>query len=51
MMTYVAGILICAALFMLFGLIRPRTECNGNSCGGCAGLCHRRDESGDLHHE
>jgi hypothetical protein len=51
MMTYVAGILLCAVLFMLFGLVRPRTECNGKSCGGCAGLCHRRDESGELHHE
>ena len=51
MMTWIAGIVICAVLFMMFGFIRPRTECNGHSCGGCGLACSRKDESGDLHHE
>ncbi len=51
MMTLLAGIVICAALFVLFGMIRPRTECNGNSCGGCGLSCHRRDDFGEPHHD
>ena len=48
-MIYVAGMALCALLFVLFGVARPRTECNGRGCGGCGGVCHRRDEFGDTH--
>jgi hypothetical protein len=51
MMTYIAGVVLCAALFMLFGILRPRTECNGSSCGACGAACHRRGESGEPHHD
>lgn len=51
MMTYLAGIVICAALFVLFGVVRPRTQCNGASCGACGAACHRRDEYGDSPHD
>ena len=50
-MMYLVGMALCAALFMLFGVVRPRTECNNGSCGGCGLACNRRDESGEPHHE
>ena len=50
MMTYLAGIALCAALFVLFGVVRPRTECTGNGCGACGAACPRR-EHGDPHHD
>jgi hypothetical protein len=50
-MMYLVGILLCAALFVLFGALRPRTECNGGGCGACGGVCSRHDESGESHHE
>jgi hypothetical protein len=45
-MAYLTGMLLCAGLFILFGVIRPRTECNGGGCGACGGMCHRRDDGG-----
>lgn len=50
-MMYLVGMALGAALFILFGMIRPRVECNGSSCSGCGLACHRRDESGEPHHE
>ena len=38
---------LTAILFVVFGLVRPRTECTGGGCGACAGACHRQDPAGD----
>lgn len=51
MMTYLGGMVLCAVLFVLLGLIRPRTECNNSSCGGCGLVCHRREDPGEVHHD
>lgn len=40
-MTTILGILACAALFALFGVLRQRADCGG-SCGACGGHCERR---------
>ena len=40
------GIVLAAALFMLYGLF-PHRGCTGH-CAGCDGACGRRDE-GDQH--
>jgi hypothetical protein len=40
-MQSVIGIIICAVLFALFGLVRPR-GCNGQ-CAGCTGACERHE--------
>lgn len=38
-MTYLVGIVACAALFVLFGIMKPaRGSCGGN-CGVCAHAC------------
>jgi len=50
-MTYLIGMALCAALFVLLGVIRPRTECNNSSCGGCGLTCNRRDDLGEPHHD
>jgi len=42
MMSTLFGIALCALLFIIFGLSRPRTECSGGGCGACGGACHRR---------
>lgn len=45
-MTFVeigTGVVLCAALFILFGLLRPvRGECSSD-CGSCTGACPRGD--------
>lgn len=42
------GILICAALFALYGLV-PHRGCTGH-CAGCTGSCGRHDDlEGDAH--
>ena len=50
-MMYLAAMVLCAVLFVLFGAVRPRSECNGSGCGGCGGVCHRRDEFGEHIHD
>jgi hypothetical protein len=45
-MMYLAGMALCALLFVLFGLARPRTECNGSGCGACGGVCRREELGG-----
>jgi hypothetical protein len=48
-MAYLTGMLLCAGLFILFGVIRPRTECSGGGCGACGGICDRRNvDGGDV---
>lgn len=43
-MTSIAfGVIFCALLFIIFGLVRPRTECTGGGCGSCGGVCHRHE--------
>lgn len=34
------GIIICAVLFALYGLVRDY-GCTGGSCGSCSGSCER----------
>jgi hypothetical protein len=41
------GVLLCAGLFVLFGLL-PHRGCTGH-CTGCAGECGRRDIEGEDH--
>ena len=48
-MAYLIGMGLCAALFVLFGTVRPRVDCNGGGCRACGGVCPRHDESGDPH--
>lgn len=47
MSSTIYGIAFCAVLFIIFGLVRPRTECTGGGCGACGGACTRRDPAGD----
>jgi len=41
-MSTVAAILIFAALFAVFGLLRPRRDCGGD-CGACLSVCHSKE--------
>jgi len=41
------SILAVAALFVVFGLVRPRAGCAGG-CGGCGGTCTSRDGDDDA---
>ena len=34
----ILGILLCALLFAIFGLVRPRPECS-HECSACDHLC------------
>ena len=43
-----AGILLLAALFTVYGLLRRGSTCQG--CGGCTGACHS-SESSETDHE
>jgi hypothetical protein len=43
----VLGVVICAALFVVFGLL-PHRGCTGH-CAGCTGSCGRYKE--DIHHD
>ena len=43
-MSIVFGVALCALLFIIFGLVRPRTQCNGRGCGACAGACYRKEQ-------
>ena len=45
-MEAILGIIACAALFALYGMVRPR-GCTGH-CAGCVGDC-RRHTDGDHH--
>jgi hypothetical protein len=47
-MSYVAAMVLCALLFILFGVVRPRTECSGGGCGACGGACPRRHQGDHL---
>jgi hypothetical protein len=40
---------VVALLFIVFGLVRPRTECTGHGCAACGAACHRHQPSGDDH--
>lgn len=44
-MSTLFGVALCALLFIIFGLVRPRTECTGGGCGACGGACHRESSS------
>ena len=44
-MSTIFGVALCALLFIIFGLVRPRTECNNSGCSACAFACHRKDSS------
>ena len=46
-MSTVFGVALCALLFIIFGLVRPRTQCNGKGCGACAFDCHRKESYGE----
>ncbi len=46
-MSTVFGVALCALLFIIFGLVRPRTECTGGGCGACGGSCHRHSSSSE----
>jgi hypothetical protein len=46
-MTSLLGIIICAALFALFAVVRPR-GCTGH-CTGCTSACERHEGEGDHH--
>jgi len=41
------GIIVCAILFALYGLVGPR-GCTGH-CTGCTGSCGRLEDEGDHH--
>ena len=43
-MTYLAGILAFAALFALFGSLRPANRKCASACGQCLLACASRDE-------
>jgi len=43
----VIAIVLCAGLFVLFGLL-PHRGCTGH-CAGCVGECGRRDNEGEDH--
>ena len=43
----IIGVVICAALFMLYGLL-PHRGCTGH-CAGCSASCWRF--KGDDHHD
>lgn len=35
-----------AALFIIFGLLRPKGECSTEGgCAGCGAVCHRRPDN------
>jgi hypothetical protein len=46
-MSTLFGVVLCAVLFIIFGLVRPRTDCNGSGCGACGGACHRKETAGE----
>ncbi len=41
------GVAFCAILFIIYGIVRPRTECTQGGCAACGGACHKRDTTGD----
>jgi hypothetical protein len=43
----IIAIVLCAALFVLFGLV-PYRGCTGH-CAGCTGACGRYEGEGDDH--
>ncbi len=47
MSTTLIGILLCAGLFVLFGLV-PYRGCTGH-CAGCTGSCGRHADEGEQH--
>ena len=47
MSTTLIGILLCAGLFVLFGLV-PYRGCTGH-CAGCTGSCGRHADEGEHH--
>lgn len=47
-MTYLIGILVCAALFLLFGLLRPAEA--GRGCGGNCGVCSHACDTSEAEH-
>jgi hypothetical protein len=46
-MSTIFGIALCALLFIIYGLVRPRTECNGVGSGACGGACNRKQTHGE----
>jgi hypothetical protein len=46
-MQTIVAIALCAGLFVIAGVLRPR-GCNGH-CEGCSGSCEGREPEGDHH--
>ena len=43
-METVIGVVLCAALFVIFTVLSPKHECSGH-CGACTGACERAGRS------
>lgn len=51
-MSTITAMAAVAALFIVFGLLRPRSEgdCGGGGCASCGATCHRRPAPEEEHH-
>jgi len=45
-MATVIAMALCAALFVVFTVFRPKRECTGN-CGSCVGSCALADSAAE----
>jgi hypothetical protein len=43
-MTELIAVFVVAALFALFGMLRPERSC-ARDCGACHGACHRLESN------
>lgn len=43
MTTTIGAMIMMAILFVIYGIVRPRTECSGHGCASCGATCDRLD--------